>query len=663
MVMKNILLVFLLFFSTVSLSAKIALPAIFSDDMVLQQQTNAPIWGKATPGKKVEIMTSWNKKTYSTTADSEGNWKMQLSTPSAGGPYSITISDGQQTVLNNVMIGEVWLCSGQSNMEMPLAGWGKIWNYEQEIAAADYPNIRLLHADRNCSTQPLSDLKVSKGGWQVCSPATIAGFSSTAYFFGRNLHQNMNRVPIGLIHASWGGTIAEAWTSGESLEMMPDFKEAVQQISSNTNQQSEAEYQEKLKQWNEQFNAADNGLKNNIPAWADPHWNDDDWATMKLPGVWEQQKGLTNLDGIVWFRYRFDVPASMINKDLELTLSKIDDNDITYFNGTPIGATQGASLARKYTVPAHLVKNGQAVLSIRVTDTGGNGGVYGEDKNMTLRTQADSTNVISLANNWKYKISVDMSQLPPAPVSPNNPNRPTVLYHAMIHPIVPYAIKGAIWYQGESNAGRAYQYRELFPLMIQDWRKQWRSDFPFYFVQLANYMERQPDPQESDWAELREAQLRTLHLKNTGMAVTIDIGDANDIHPKNKQEVGNRLALAARAKTYGENIAYSGPVYKTYSIENSRIRISFDQTNNGLKTKDNQPLKGFSIAGPDHQFHWADAVIEGDQVVISSPAVSFPIAVRYAWGNNPECNLVNGAGLPASPFRTDDWVKGKPAKK
>jgi sialate O-acetylesterase len=331
----------------------------------------------------------------------------------------------------------------------------------------------------------------------------------------------------------------------------------------------------------------------------------------------------------------------------------IDDNDITCFNGVKVGETTGYSLDRNYTIPAKQVKAGKAIVSVRATDTGGGGGFHGEPQQMSLSLAANPQERIALANDWKYKVAVDMNKLEKAPVSvTGNPNRPTVLYNAMIHPLAPYAVQGAIWYQGESNADRAEQYRTLFPLMIQDWRKSFGRNFAFYFVQLANYMSEQPQPVESAWAELREAQLHTLTLENTGMAVTIDTGEAKDIHPQNKQDVGLRLALAARANTYKENIPFSGPVYQSHSIAGNTIRVKFSHANQGLKSKDNTPLTGFAIAGPDHQYHWADAVIEGDEVVVSSPEVQFPVAVRYAWADNPVCNLYNGAGLPASPFRT-----------
>ncbi|MBC7913866.1 MAG: sialate O-acetylesterase [Pyrinomonadaceae bacterium] len=473
--LKTILL-FILFLCLVKpASAKIILPNIFSDNMVLQQKTKAAIWGTAEAGRKVSITTSWNHKRHITTPGVDGKWQINVATPAGGGPYDIRFSDGTELILNNVLIGEVWLCSGQSNMEMPLQGWGKINDYKMEIASANYPNIRLLQVVHATSNVPFENAAVSNGGWEPCSSQSVADFSSVAYFFARKIYEE-TKVPIGLINSSWGGTIAEAWTSAQTLKEMPDFE--------------------------------------------------------------------------------------------EVKIVEVMDNN--------------------------------------------------------LHT--------------------------------NEPNRPSVLYNAMIHPFIRFSIRGAIWYQGESNVSRAYQYRELFPAMIKDWRSKFHSgDFPFYFVQLANYMKGEKDPTPSDWAELREAQLMTTLLPHTGMAVTIDIGLAENIHPKNKQDVGYRLALIALAKTYRLKVQHSGPIYKSQKIMGNEIRLRFRFSKNGLKTKDNAPLTGFAIAGIDQKFYWASAKIEGNELVVSSPDVPNPVAVRYGWSTNPDCNLYNGVGLPASPFRTDQW--------
>jgi len=655
--MKNsiikIVFLFLVIFANSAVFAKIELPKFFSDNMVLQRETDAAIWGKATPSKEVKIITSWDNKTYSVKADASGRWLVKVKTSQAGGPYSISISDGKELKLSNILIGEVWLCSGQSNMEMPLAGWGKINDYQAEIAAANHPQIRLLTVNTATSLTPLEDdVKSVRGGWQVCSPATIDNFSATAYFFGRTLNKSLN-VPIGLINSSWGGTIIEAWISGESLDLVPDFTESLGKIrASAAETNTEAEFAKKLREWEQTISAADKGFSGNTALYAAANFDDSGWKTMDLPSYWEP-KGLPMFDGIVWFRKTIDIPTEWKGKELELNLDVIDDDDITYFNGVKIGETKGYNVPRKYIVPAKSVKAGKAVITIRVSDPSGNGGLGGSPQ--SLKIAAKGVNQpISLAGAWKYFASVNLREQAPMPRSNSNePNRVTVLYNAMINPLKNMAIKGAIWYQGESNADRAEQYKILMPLMISDWRKAFNNDFPFYLVQLANYMAQKPEPSESNWAQLRDAQLQTLNLKKTGMAVTIDIGDGKDIHPKNKQDVGYRLALSALANTYGQNIAYSGPLYKSYKIEDNKIRISFTNTDKGLKTKGGGALKGFAIAGPDKKFVWADAKIEGNEVVVSSPKIEFPIAVRYAWADNPECNLYNGADLPASPFKTD----------
>lgn len=637
-----------------SLSARIVLSPIFSDNMVLQQHTTAPIWGKATPNQEVKVITSWNKKKYVIHADASGRWVLKVKTPNAGGPYSISLFDGERLVLNNVLIGEVWICSGQSNMEMPLAGWGKIKNYEQEIALANYPNIRLLHIEKVNSPQPLSDIKDAKGGWKVCTPVSIPDFSALAYFFGRNLYKDLN-IPIGLINTSWGGSPAEAWTSAEALSSMPDFKEEVDIVSHHTDQEQVPFFEEKLKKWNDLLMRKDFGFENGIAVGANPELSDREWPDMSLPGSWED-RGHEGFDGYVWFRKTIDIPAEWEGKDLTISLGHVDDNDWTYFNGEKVGATQGYYTNRVYSVPARLVKKGKAVVTVRVEDNGGGGGLTGNREDMRLVLAGKTSPAILLDQTWKYKVAIDIHKFPKAPHYPvNDPNRPSVLFNAMIKPLAPYAIKGFIWYQGESNVGLPVQYQELFPKMIKDWRKQWNKDLPFYFVQLASYMTDGPNPSESAWAELRDAQRKTLQLEHTGMAVTIDVGDAFDIHPKNKQEVGSRLALIARANTYGEKIPFSGPIYQSCKIEENKVRISFKHTNGGLKIKDGSKLKGFAIAGADRQYYWAEAVIVGDEVVVTSPEVDFPVAVRYAWGNRPSCNLYNGADLPASPFRTDNW--------
>lgn len=652
--MKNIKRFALFCFACLAInyaSAKVTLPAIFSNNMVLQQKTNAAIWGSAGAGKKVAITTSWNKKSYSAVADKNGDWKVKVPTPAFGGPYTITINDDDVTTLSNVLIGEVWICSGQSNMEMPLAGWGKIQDYEKEIAAANYPSIRLLQVEKATSNVPVKDMKIANGGWTECTPQYVAGFSSVAYFFARDIYTK-TKIPVGLIHTSWGGTIAEAWTSGTSLKTMDDFREAVNTMEQEAASGGLQDYDKRLQTWLQNVNEKDAGFSKSNPAWTAMNTDVTGWQTMKLPTLWEDAS-LPSFDGVVWFRKKVMLPASWAGTDVKVSLGAIDDDEITWFNGEKIGETVGYTTPRKYTIPGRLVKTGENEIVVRVFDGAGGGGLYDDAKQLTL-TGANGEQV-SLAGEWVYKVGVNLKDLPAKPLDMNGPNRPTVLYNAMIYPFIQYSIKGAIWYQGESNADRAYQYHTLFPTLIKDWRKNFQQgDFPFYFVQLANFMKPVKDPGESAWAELREAQTKTLSLPNTGMASAIDIGNADDIHPKNKQEVGRRLALIALAKNYGKQVSYSGPLYQSFIKQGKAIKLTFKHADGGLKAQDGT-LVGFEIAGADKKFYWAKAAITGNQVTVSSDAVANPVAVRYSWANNPNGNLYNGAGLPASPFRTDDW--------
>jgi len=647
---KARLLTGLLFITLGSAQAKVVLPAVFSDDMVIQQKTNAAIWGKAALGRTIKLTTTWSKKTYTAKADETGNWKISIATPSYGGPYTITISDGTPLNLKNVLIGDVWICSGQSNMEMPLAGWGKIKNYKEEIAAAKYPGIRLLQVKHGVSNIPLENAEVADGGWVPCTPEHIPGFSSTAYFFAREIYKKTG-IPIGLIHTSWGGTIAEAWTSRNTLQTLPDFAAAANKIAVTKENSNAEDYQHKLDTWLKTVLKNDRGYQDDRAIWAAAAIDGAQWKPMELPEFFEQA-GLPDFDGSVWYRKKISIPESWAGKSIKINLGNIDDQDITFFNGEQVGETDGYDKPRLYTVPAEKVKAGEAVITVRVFDTGGGGGIYGAKDVLSLSSTGGKS--ISLDGQWQYQIGINLKEIAPMPVVENSPNRPTVLYNAMINPFIQFAIRGAIWYQGESNADRAVQYRELFPAMIRDWRNKWNiGDFPFYYVQLANFMKRNNEPGSSAWAELREAQLKTLALPNTGMSVSIDIGEEKDIHPKNKQEVGRRLALIALAKTYGRNVAYSGPVYTSSRIANDAMVLNFKNTNGGLIAKNVNLLQGFEIAGADHQFYKARAAIQGTQVTVSAPEVPTPVAVRYAWADNPDGNLYNGAGLPASPFRTD----------
>lgn len=653
---KTLFVSALLLLGASATQAKIKMFPLFTDNMVLQQNTKAPIWGEAKAGKNVKVTTSWNNRTYTVKADSKGRWRIDVDTPSAGGPYEVSVSDGKPVVLRDVMIGEVWLCTGQSNMQMPMEGWNIKMNAEEIASSATTTNVRLMHIDNAVSQLPTADLPKQKHTWEKCSPETVKSFSATGYFFGKNLAASRG-VPVGLIMTCWGGTDIESWMSGKALGEVPGFKTVVDEIENDklTPAEHETKYLAELNDW---FTAT--GKKEGSVGadgkvlWAAPGYDDTAWQLLPQP-LKIDEVGYTSFDGVVWYRKTVDVPEAWQGKELKLELSTIDDIDVTYFNGQAVGHTETCPVKRVYTIPADMVKAGRAVIAVRVLDVGSAGGLRGNADNMALSCGSDR---MSLGGEWRMKLASDLNAVAKVPVNPvDNPFIPTVLYNAMIRPLVPYAVRGAIWYQGENNAPRAYRYRDLLPQMIVSWRNDWNSQFPFLIVQLANYMQRKDQPAESEWAELREAQLLTSEtVAGSGLAVAVDVGLADDIHPTDKQTVGQRLSLVARHVAYGENIAYSGPLYQSHKIEGGAIRLTFAHADGGLKARDGGKLTGFAIAGADHKFHWADARIEGNDIVVSSADVPMPLAVRYAWADNPDCNLYNGAGLPASPFRTDAWA-------
>lgn len=626
-------------------SEKPFLHRLFTDNMVLQREIATPVWGWTKAGTGISV--SLNGKEAKTKADSNGKWMAKLPAQPAGGPYELKISGQQEVTLENVMLGDVWICSGQSNMEWSMRGTN---NSKEEIAAANHPNIRLYNVAKKISLEPQEQVS---GQWQVCSSQTIGGFSAVGFFFGRKLQKDLN-VSIGLINSSWGGTICEAWASAEALNELDDFKPAIVRLKEMIAEQNDRKktLEQKMQKW---WMKNDPGSAKGA-AWEKAETNTEDWKTMGLPKGWEQG-GLGNFDGIVWFRKEVTIPEDWAGKDLTLGLGPIDDRDTTWFNGVEVGKMNIWNKARSYKVPGKVVKAGKNYIAIRVLDTGGGGGLYGQPEDLKLSVVGDKkSKPISLAGDWSYKDTTPLAKTSPAPKrAGSNPNYPSYLFNGMIAPLIPSAIKGAIWYQGESNASRGLQYRALLPTMIKDWRTRFGvGEFPFYVVQLANFMRVEKQPTDPAWAHLREAQFMTaLNDPNCGLAVIIDIGVANDIHPRNKQDVGLRLALSALGQAYGKDIVYSGPTYKSMKVEGNAIRLTFDHVGGGLVAKGAGELKGFAIAGADKTFVWADATIDGNEVVVSSKEIEKPTMVRYAWANNPVCNFYNKEGLPASPFRTD----------
>ncbi|HYF51317.1 MAG TPA: sialate O-acetylesterase [Planctomycetota bacterium] len=637
--------------------AEVKLASIFSDNIVLQRDKEVTIWGTADAGEAVTVKVKDVEK--AATADDKGAWRVTIGPCPAGGPHEITISGKNTITLKNVLFGDVWVCSGQSNMEWPMRLTHRA---DEDIPKATHPQIRLFTAWHVVGATPFENFQ-SKSGWRECTPEQVKDFSAVAYYFAKQLNETQ-KVPIGLIGTHWGGTPAQSWASREALQTMPEYKaffDNLDQIQTKL-PELQKEFKEKEAEWKAAVANADAGSKDGKFIWQDVELDTKEWKAMKLPQAWETA-GLA-MDGIVWFRKEVEVPEGWAGKTLVLSLGPIDDFDHTFINGKEVGKTERYDTPRVYKIAADAFKPGKNIIAIRVNDTGGGGGIYGKPEQMKLQIEGDDASAISLATEWKYEIAQDSRKLPPKPKAPpaiDNAHSPSGLYNAMIHPIINYGIKGAIWYQGESNAGRADQYRELFPLMIKDWRARFKQgDFPFLFVQLANFMAvRDQAPVPSAWAELRESQLMTLSLPATGMAVIIDIGEEKDIHPRNKKDVGERLALWARANVYGEKLIYSGPLYKSMAIEGSKIRVKFDHVGGGLVSKDGGALKWFAIAGEDQKYVWAKAEIDGDSVLVSAEGVEKPVAVRYAWADNPAgCNLFNKEGLPASPFRTDNW-KGK----
>lgn len=621
--------------------AEVRLPPVFSSDMVLQRDIPIKIWGWA--DKREQITISFLGETVGVKADKKGAWHAELKPAAAGGPYDLTISGSNEIVLSNILVGDVWICSGQSNMEWPLRATN---NAEEEIAGAIHPRIRLFTVQKKVSTVPLSDC--ASEGWVVCSPETAADFSAVAYFFGRKLNQDLD-VPIGLIHTSWGGTNAETWTSAAAIEKIKGFEGISKELATFDEDAMRTAVREKVEAITGPLPEEDQGMEGEKAVWAGEDMDYAGWKEMDLPQLWESA-GLTGLDGIVWFQKDFQLAASDLLNDIEVHLGPVDDADITYLNGQVIGKTAQYNEPRIYKVDKKHLKAGKNTIVVRVEDTGGGGGIYGSAKDMFI---ALPNKKIALAGSWKYKIGRgDFS----FSVGPNS--MPALLYNAMIHPLLPIGIKGAIWYQGESNADRAYEYRTLFPTMISNWRQDWGlGDFPFLFVQLANFMQPTYEPTESAWAELREAQTMTLSLPNTGMATIIDIGEANDIHPRNKLDVGKRLALNALKVAYGLDIVDSGPAFKEMRIDGHKVILFFDHIGSGFYLKNKYGyINGFSVAGEDKKFHWAKAELAGDKIVLVCPEVQQPVAVRYGWANNPDdLNLYNLEGLPAVPFRTDAW--------
>lgn len=655
--MRSVLFIFI--FSLFFLSCKdktepasdISLSHIFTDNMVLQQKETIKVWGKAQAGGTVKVAFNGQEKIYVTGNDNK--WSVTLDPVKAGGPYELKVIGKDTITLKNVLVGEVWICSGQSNMSMPLNLWGNK-RYAQEIKNADYPEIRLLTVKKTSSMTPSEEL-ITNGNWEACSPENAGEFSAVGFFFAKELYKKL-KVPIGMIHSSWGGTPVEAWAPAEELIKLNEYTDIIKSFDSYKENKDRlwAEYYQEIDQWKKGLDSL-YAEKIGTISWEKQELNDSEWKEINLPGYWEND-GMKENDGIVWFRRSLNLSSDPKEKKYTLSLGGIDDQDVVYINGSIVGSHQSNEDKRVYPISKNILHKGANTLAVMVRDYGGNGGFAGPSKEIYLTNDGDEK--ISLTGLWKYKVLTNdpNRKIPWSSNQPDSPSRPTVLYNAMINPIISFSIRGIIWYQGEANVGRATQYKRIFPGMISAWREKWgEGNFPFYFVQLANYKERKKIPGSSDFALLREAQATALSLPNTGIATAVDVGEADDIHFKNKEDVGHRLALNALNMTYGLDIPFSGPVFKKTEKNGNRITVHFTHTDGGLITNDGKSPKAFALACSDGKYKWANAKIVGNTVVVWNDSISSPLSVRYAWADNPEINLYNKAGLPALPFRTDTY--------
>jgi len=620
--------------------AQITLPKVFGDNMVLQRNIKIPVWGNATPG--VLIIAELGSVRTTAIADKVGKWKVRFPKFEAGGPYTLKVYQSEKSdsriELRNILIGDVWLASGQSNIEWQVQ---QAQDAKAEIAKADFPQIRFLFVEHDKKLTPQTDIS---GTWKVCDTANVKQFSAVAYYFARKLHIDQN-VPIGIVQSTWGGTPVESWTSREKLLSSPITHSRILANDTLSPYHFVKDSLDEIRFWDIVYHVKNNADQV-VPVLG---YDDSGWQAVDMPRL-IKDFGIGKYVGIMWMRKSITLPESFAGKDLTMNLGHPEMNYSLYFNGKEICKTVwNANPKQSYTIPASRVQSGVNTISLRISMLWDGGGLNPPAEDIYI---SDGALQVSLAGKWLYKKDLE----PAIPKIHYYHYYPALLYNAMLNPLIPFGIKGFLWYQGEANDSVAYKYRKMFPLMISDWRQRWgQGNLPFLYVQLANFKKTQPEPSESEWAELREAQTMTLSQPNTGMACAIDIGDGGTIHPLNKQEVGRRLALNAEKMVYNQNCIASGPMYKNFRIVGNNIRIRFTNVGSGLSTKDGKEVAGFAVAGSDKRFYWAKAVVKWNEVIVSSDKVANPVAVRYAWSDNPDCNLINAEGFPAVPFRTDNW--------
>ncbi len=609
--------------------------------MILQRESPVNLWGWASPGEK--ILLDFNNTHLDAVTDSQGSWKILLPPIAAGGPYEMTFTASNRVVVKDILFGDVWLCSGQSNMEFMLNRLVPL--FDSELPGTDNPMIREFKVPQKYNFKE-AQTDFQTGEWQQATPESVLKFSAVAWYFADELFKKYH-IPVGIINASLGGSPAEAWISEDIIKEFPVYYTELQKFK-NDSLIASIEMQDKIRsdEWYAVLNANDKGIKDSTNPWYKGNMNTADWMKMDIPGYWAAGP-LGEINGVVWFKKEITVPASMTGKPARLVLGRIVDADYAYINGVQVGTTAYQYPSRKYVVNPGILHEGLNTLVVRVISNKGKGG-FVEDKTYELITKDEH---IDLKGPWQYRLGARME---PLEAQTFVRWKPAGLFNAMISPMTNYSIKGAVWYQGESNTSRYNEYTRLLSSLISDWRSRWnQGNFPFLIVQLPNFMEAKAQPSESDWALFREAQAKVLSVSNTGLVVTYDIGEWNDIHPLNKKEVGRRLSLAARKVAYGDDkVVYSGPVCSSYKIEGNKVIISFQNIGRGLEARGGD-LRYFSVAGADGKFVWAQAKIENEHVVVWNRETPHPVSVRYAWADNPEgANLYNKEGLPAVPF----WI-------
>ena len=634
-------------FALPTANAQVRLPQLVSDGMVLQRETKTHVWGWASPGEKVCV--KFGGHTYKVIADAVGGWSVSMVALKAGGPYTMDISASNHITIHDILVGDVWFCSGQSNMVVPMERVKE--KYPDEIAKADYPQIR------NFFVPTLSDIRkvhddLPPGKWAEANPKNVLAFGAVTWFFAKQLYDKY-QVPIGIINSSVGGTPIQAWISEQGIKNISQYADRLTVLKDTAFLNNILRRDAERKREDARLpKPTDKGLTG-PKKWFDTSYTPVGWHNFWLPGYWADQ-GIRGLNGVVWFRKEIDLPPAMAGKPAKLFVGRIVDADETYVNGLLVGNITYQYPPRRYIVPAGLLKAGKNVIVVRVTNTAGKGG-FVPDKPYYLTT---GDGKIDLRGDWQYQVG---EVFPPKTSADNYnffsaQNEPTGLYNTMVAPAVNCGIKGILWYQGEANTDKPAEYEQLLPALIADWRNKWNEgDIPFIYAQLPGFMEVGYSPRESKWAQLREAQLKTLSVPNTAMAVAIDAGEWNDIHPLDKKDVGDRMALAAEKIAYGDKeLISSGPIYQSAKIEGNKIELTFTSTGSGLIAKGGGELNQFAIADETGKYVWANAVIRDNKVVVWSDDVQHPLYVRYAWADNPEgANLYNKEGLPASPFTTD----------